>query len=463
MYDLEQAALDDPFLADAIEGLLSQPAPSVSEDLNDLENRLNNRVAEDKRRRGAIFLLRRIAVAASILLILGIGYTFLASRKEKSVQFVRNRALQSAPIPQTAPTAPTGAAAPAESASTGNVSSALSKQSTIESKSIADNTALATTQAAKHRAAASAKYSNQLTDKADVPMTLTTTQPRTEYLKKINTDSTRKAKPNTSDADDVLALNNTREKLLPTGRSKSDTLQFANSNANFAVPSNKAKALASYENFYKLSPANPVVLNGKVLDYQNRPIAGAFLALNGNQGLTTTTDDKGQFQIRIRPRDTLAYLTVSMIGYDHASLAVNALSIEALQNNVIRLQPSSANLNEVVVTGMGLKRKATEIAAPSESDEKLDSVWRNAAPVIGRQAYLQYLDLAKKKLDVDSTIRGTETISFLVTRDGKLSGFKIEQSISPAHDAGIYRLVTDGPSWLVLRGKKVRASVTVNF
>jgi hypothetical protein len=210
---------------------------------------------------------------------------------------------------------------------------------------------------------------------------------------------------------------------------------------------------------------NPLVYSGKVLDLQNRPLAGAFVALYGNYAKGTTTDDQGQFKLSLHPRDSTRQLTVSLLGYDHTSLAVNALSMENQASNVIYLKPSgNADMEEVAVVGYGKHRNATEAAAPSDSDEKLDTLWNVAAPVIGRQAYLQYLGIAKKKLGLDSTIAGTESVSFIVSRDGTLSSFKIEQSLSPAHDAGIIRLITDGPAWHLTRGKsKVRAAVTINF
>ena len=134
--------------------------------------------------------------------------------------------------------------------------------------------------------------------------------------------------------------------------------------------------------------------------------------------------------LSLHPLDSTRQLTVAMIGYDRASLAINTLSTEDVKGNVIHLRPSTTNhLDEVVVVGYGMHRKATEVAAPSESDEKLDTLWSIAAPVIGRQAYLQYLGFAKKKLGLDTTITGTETVSFIVSRTGPLSYFKIEHFI----------------------------------
>ena len=236
-----------------------------------------------------------------------------------------------------------------------------------------------------------------------------------------------------------------------------DTLTLA----NLALKKNQPYNAYFFKPY--LNKATPLVYSGKVLDLQNHPLAGAFLALNGNYSAGAVTDDHGQFMFSLHPLDSTRQLTVSMIGYDRASLAVNTLSTDEEKDNIIRLRPSTANLAEVVVDGYGMHRKATEVAVPSESDEKLDTLWNMATPVIGRQAYLQYLGIAKKKLGLDTTITGTETISFIVSRTGPLSSFKIEQSLSPAHDAGIIRLITDGPAWHLTRGKKVRASVSVNF
>jgi hypothetical protein len=177
----------------------------------------------------------------------------------------------------------------------------------------------------------------------------------------------------------------------------------------------------------------------------------------------TVTDKQGQFSLPLRPQDSTQYLTVAMVGYKQKSLPLNILTANDLANNIIHLQPNESSLDEVVVTGFGSKRKETLAAAPSYSKEELDSLWQKASPVIGRNAYLQYLTTAQKTLALDSTIKGTETISFDVDRTGALTSFKIEQSLSPIHDAAIIRLVKEGPDWILLKGKKVRAVVSLHF
>jgi hypothetical protein len=377
MHDLEQAALDDPFLADAIEGLMQHPI--LEEDLADLQDRLNRKVAEQSRRAAIIRIGRRITFAAAVILLLGVGFIF----------FYRHSG-QPQPVHQPANNATAKALLPSAPAA------------------VAANTPPAT----EFKAAAAHRHHLPATDtRPTTPPAENQTQP--PYA-----------------GDSAIAL---------------DKQRLAN---------------ATYFNFHP----NPIVLSGKVLDLQNHPLAGAFLALKGNPGFGTITDEQGQFRISFHPRDSTRQLTVSMIGYDHASFAVNALYPDGQQNNIIRLKPHGSALDELVVSGYGKHRKETEVIAPSDDDdEKLDTLWINATPVIGRPAYRQYLNGTKKMLALDSTITGTETLSFIVSRDGSLSSFKIEQSLSPAHDAGIMRLVTDGPAWRLIRGKKVRASVTINF
>ncbi|HTR29297.1 MAG TPA: carboxypeptidase-like regulatory domain-containing protein [Puia sp.] len=454
MHDLEEAALDDPFLADAIEGLTAHADPA--HDLTDLHERLNRKVTEQARRRKVVILRRRIAFAATLILLLGIGYTFFynggnrlnrgnrlnggnrLNRENRLNRGSEATAARTAPPPQTDTTHTAPAAKSAPGADSIRYTFTLPKTGKKGSAPVFPNTppASAASEVAKAYQPAPSRDSTSLS-----------------YTLNYR-----------SAADDEVVLKKDTQSLY---KFKSISGRQPDS-ASLAVDFSKQRAKAKgAEYFNALSTANissgPLVLNGTVLDLQNRPLAGAFLALNGKNSYGFTTDEHGQFQLNLHPADTTRQLTVSMIGYDHASLAVNALNTFDQRDNIIHLRPSSANLDEVVVVGYGLHRNAAELSAPSVSNEKLDTLWLNAAPVVGRQAYIQYLNVAKKKLGLDSTIAGPETLSFTISRDGTLSAFKIEQSLSPAHDAGIFRLVNDGPGWRLIRGKKVRASVTVNF
>jgi hypothetical protein len=148
------------------------------------------------------------------------------------------------------------------------------------------------------------------------------------------------------------------------------------------------------------------------------------------------------------------------VGYDQTSVVLNT---DNRLSNVITLKEHESGLNEVVVTGLGMKRKETMAEAPSEDQKKPDSLWTRAIPAIGRAAYLDYLAAGKKSLGADSSIHGIVSISFDIDPKGQLSNFKIEQSLSPVQDAGTIQLISEGPSWKLLRGKKARLLVSVAF
>jgi hypothetical protein len=419
MHDLEQAALDDPFLADAIEGLAQHPVSH--QDLTDLQDRLNKRVAENTRRTAIPLIGRRITFAAALILLVGIGFTFFyhySNQPQRALQPAPAAAVR-APEP-TKPTEPTGAAADK-----------------------ADSTQLALTQPRKSRTTPTRSHRPANIQAANVPAANLASAPVASV-----------APPPVDHYYLPAPVPDTQN--LKTGLAK----QLAAADSQTVPAFDRRLSSAQFLNF---RPAEPLVYIGKVLDINSRPLAGASLTLKGNPASGTLTDNEGLFKLNLRPADTTSQLTVSLIGYNQTSLTLNDLSYQARSRNVIYLRPANASLDEVVVTGYGAKRKALEAAAPSLSNERLDTSWNSAAPVIGRRAYLQYLQVTKGKLGLDSTVTGTETVSFIVSRDGSLSSFKIEQSLSPAHDAGILRLVTDGPAWRLISGKKVRAAVTVNF
>jgi hypothetical protein len=54
-------------------------------------------------------------------------------------------------------------------------------------------------------------------------------------------------------------------------------------------------------------------------------------------------------------------------------------------------------------------------------------------------------------------------VSFQVNRKSELSDFKIEQRLSVAQDAEAIRLIKEGPSWRILKGKKARIMVIIRF
>jgi hypothetical protein len=214
---------------------------------------------------------------------------------------------------------------------------------------------------------------------------------------------------------------------------------FAESKIGFLQSKNKGlyidNAKSGYDNY---------LLQGIVVDQHNMPLAGASLSIKNYTGVSTITDNNGQFSLTLRGRDSLNRVIVNYSGYKTESLAINNRSVQpaGLASNVIQLQPENPRLEEVVVF--------------RNNDEKV-------APLTGWVAYNDYLEKNKQVLTADSTLRGDETISFIVNQKGELSSFKVEKSLSLSHDSTLIRLIRQGPAWKLIKGNKARARVTVSF
>lgn len=463
MNELEQAALEDPFLGDALEGMAMNAAAlnqangssgsMLDADLAEIRNRLTARTmtpAEDApaghfppRGRTRSFT-RPLAVAATIILLLGLGLlTYFTLRTGTHPQ----TAIAKTDRPAPEATAPKSAQEPPVSPQA--LDTTASKPPTPNTTATAPPAAAQYTAAPPTTAPPADSTTQLLTERRE--------SASKEALEAKSSAFQARASEDVASATQVKSLPGLP--TTPVYRTKPglrlDTLAFQNKLDYFK------KSMGSA--FISRQLDNSLVFRGIVLDQQDHPLAGASLYLKGDPNIGTITDQEGQFKLQLRPQDSTRQLMVSLIGYKEASLALNIINTDGPAGNVIRMQPHSPALDEVVVVGYGAQRKETLAAAPGVSDERLDSLWLTATPVVGRVAYRQYLDSAKKTLSLDPAITGTEAVSFEVDRNGALTSFKIEQSLSPAHDAGLIRLVTEGPAWRLSRGRKVRAVVGVSF
>ncbi|HEY4107580.1 carboxypeptidase-like regulatory domain-containing protein [Puia sp.] len=403
MHQLERAALDDPFLADALEGLAD--AKLLEADINSLRSQLAARV-DEKEQKAPILWFRRTAfrVAAAVILLAGVGLTAYYTLFD-------HKAMENVDVAVTK-TNPRSAVSPAPSA---------------------------TTQPQPATIPATASDALTLTAPA-------TTPPATA------TAPTRPAK---------RATNSVKLATMTDTTSYALTIPPPKANLFREQPKTESAVIHIRGTASTVGNSQPMAFYGRVVDANNRPLPDASVFLNNAPRIATRTDASGYFFFRFQLHDTTQQMTVAKIGYKQALVSLNT---NALTNNIIQLQEAKPSLDEVVVTGFGAKRKETFAAAPSEdSDTRLDSAWIKAYPVIGRLAYQQYLDTAKQTLKLDPAITGIERVSFQVDQKGQLTEFKIEQSLSPAHDAGLIQLISGGPAWKLLRGRKVRAVVNLRF
>ncbi len=120
--------------------------------------------------------------------------------------------------------------------------------------------------------------------------------------------------------------------------------------------------------FVVLSPAMAWAQNsvkGTVIDEAGEPIIGATVIVVGTQ-TGTTTDINGQFTLQNIKKESV--LQISFIGYQTVTVPVNGAT-----NLEVELKNDAEKIDEVVVVGYGVQKKASVTAAISQiSGEELE-------------------------------------------------------------------------------------------
>ena len=425
MHALEIAAMEDPFLADALEGY-SKLQKDPSNDLALLKTRIAERAAT-----AAVVKMKRrnqwLRVAAIFILLAGMGVVAFKMMQQNKNDLAKNESpkANAAPVPKEKAT------------STQPTDQYLAKDS-----------------------------SRVIYDSAEIvrPSDLATAPSKRELknfkpVAKPEAISSGIAKAEGNDDKDSFALKEVvanrqaeyKKSAAPVAAQKSESLDRFESRAKLdttainagAAPEQGRKQDAEHVFLYN-------TFSGKVVDLQNRSIPSAQVRMN-NANQLASTDQYGMFQFK--SRDSVADITIASPGYQEKNLTLNSN-----QSGLITMerQPSKSKFSEVVVSGMGAKKKSAQ--APDLHVYVMD-----AEPLIGWDKYNRYLDSNKKIPADEPRLQGEVVLSFKVSSKGELSSFDVEQSLSKSYDKEAIRLIKEGPGWRVTNGKKTRVKVIVRF
>ncbi|MDD2243644.1 MAG: TonB-dependent receptor [Dysgonamonadaceae bacterium] len=100
------------------------------------------------------------------------------------------------------------------------------------------------------------------------------------------------------------------------------------------------------------------VIEGTVLDETDIPLPGATVYLRDKVSIGTSTNSEGKFSIRASENDVIIF---SFVGYE----SIEYLAKEEKKDLIIKFKEQAAQLDEVVVVGMGTQRKISSVAAVS--------------------------------------------------------------------------------------------------
>jgi TonB family protein len=399
MHALEKAALDDPFLADALEGYKATRTPVA--DIAWLKSQL-----EEKTRRAGVVPIARgkslafLRIAALILLVLGAGwsvYYLMDSKKDtlaldtqKEKEAMVQKATATVPAPDTASKEVVPLqqeAVPLQQSSTATLSGNTAAKTSIKPESTPS-------------AAAAPPVANMEAD--DAPKSLL----RQNDL-----------------SNDIAAVE--PKQTMPPGALEGRVA---------GVTLRRAGTVNSFQ--------------GRVVDANNRGVPGASVTIRNNK-TAVATDEEGYFSLSTP--DTVVNANVAAVGYEPKNVTFN----KGKEETNIVLKESGQNLSEVVVVGYGVKkRKSATGAAASTALPQPAKGWAHF------QNYLKQNQKPAKELFAEG-LTGSVTLSFDVNRKGTPINIKVDSSLSPRYDDEAIRLLRKGPKWE--RGKNTRGKVIISF
>jgi TonB family protein len=409
MHLLEKQALEDPFLAEALEGF-AEHAPDQSIHLADLENRLEQRVAVKKERKLPVYY--RWAAAAAILLLVGVGLNKMWQLPEKKevakAIVVRDSVTPAATMNEN-----------------GQVIEPKPDLALSDIKQSAPAPAAVVLPSEEKEAAVQSDDAVPGYSKVVTPAEEATQQEAPSFAK------ARKAEKNImmdSVADNYAAA---VAPSVPVPVPEKDKQIVLRGRVSGVAVSRSA-------------PAPRRMLKGIVTDERNTPLPAVTVMEGTHNGVVT--DQDGKFAIQVDSTKDVQ-LSINYVGYESRKL-----DVDNKQNNLnIAMNEQNQSLDEVVVSGYGQKRKQKithQVPVPAEGFERYQE------------------DLAKhvKYPAAAGDIKGVVRVAFTVKANGQLSKFKVIRKLQPDCDTEAIRVIKEGPAWTpASNGKSERVEVEVPF
>ncbi len=480
MQALEAAALEDPFLADALEGMEKdrqlRGETAFGEDLGRLRERLDLRVAKNKK--GLILPLYHSgwrAVAAIIILVsLGaITYRYVFHGRSSTPPLASAEAVKTAPptdrLSSSGATSDSSKVAIPPSSlvrSSPSGKPVLSRQANETEQMVAKEKVDAAEEGRPASTSIAARSAPAVANAANAPAEA----PAPPAAVKETFKAGMAIQPDSVKEVDALK---TRDFNSPDYKTRDRRYQFRRLPVANARPGSLDEESNAFFSDSADSRLSGQYIIGKVTDGDNNPIPLITISFKGHKQ-DIRTDNNGLFRMQMLGSDSSINIRISSTGYAPVELPAYALTegyVNGGAANTIRLRPQSDARSSGTVMGYAtMKKTSQDKDAPAPIQNKPSEPGANpknpaqlASPVAGWAAYRSYLEKNKHDLTIDSTKKGIEAISFNINKKGNLSSFKIEQSLSPAHDALLLHLIRHGSAWKSLNGNKGSAIVVLAY
>lgn len=407
MHALEERALRDPFLADALEGAAQITPEKAQADLENLQHLLQKRI-QDKRGKEIAFWVWPARIAAGLLLLVlsTVVIINLTTRKSDDSLALNNRlspAAENEDVKEDFKEEPKTTPSP----------SAIEK----------DDGKLPVLRQADETASTQGPAVQSQKDISSPP---------SPAIEKELSPTTADVKADDEEVNDALAAGEeTVEPATPAGALKKSEAR------RFSVREDESKQKDA-AGAASVRPAQDAVLSkriarGQVKSANGVALPGVNVMIKGTN-LGTITDSGGNYQISL--------------GQDHSGLVFSHIGFASVELQTVQEARSDIQLHvddsqraEVVVAGETGDRA---------QDNSMTSPYEMTTPVGGRQAFKQYLEknLRYPEEALKKKVEGSVTIQFAVDRSGKRSDYVVIKSIGSGCDEEVIRLIRQGPAWM---------------
>jgi len=431
MNALEQQALEDPFLAEALEGYAQNV--HKGNDLSILQRQLHERIMLlQENKKVYDFTWQRLSVAAAAaVLFISAGVLFWMNTQKPEPQMASNHKAVEANL------------MPVDTMNRLRNLPDKQKEVANELYKSAPEVVLKTAQESKV-AGIKKQYTVQLPREK---MIVSKSSPRSDSELIDLNSATLSANVPMSETNSAEIINQLQGRASGVAISKQKAVDLD----EVVVVGYSAQRKKDITGSVSTMNAVPLTLEnritGKIVSKNNGdPLPGvAIKDKNTNRG--TTTDANGNFSLNV---DSVSNLMITYIGYNTAEVKANAG-----QNVSVALSENTSSLSEVVVVGYGRK--------DGDSEEAKEVSINYAQPEYGWKAYNKYLSSAAKSPEGQPILTGRVKISFDFAPDNSLYNFVVTKGLNDAYNKAAIRLIKEGPKWTSNGKANAKGFVTVVF
>ena len=398
---LEKAALDDPFLDDALEGFSFSANPV--EDVADLRRRLQ---PEQENQLRVVWFkpksVRLLKFAAALILFGGFAWFIYSGKNKQPVELAANK-----------------------------------KPADIQQSTSPDTSGILSDDASPDQLAG-------VKLKKDVALPVA--KPRQE-----------KKSPDYSDA--VKTVGQLEKVNGTTANSESKILKEVLPPAGSFKKMENAQALNNTSGL--VLPAANNLIYGTVVNIQGKPIPYATVNIS-SLNAQVAADGKGNFSFKTKGDAVVVTADVNALGYEKANIPLTAGNNNS---NKVVLQESGNALSEVVVVGYGTTKKSVAplAAVPQKvQSAPIDDyrvILKNGKPLESWEEFNKSVREQIKQNKVTDTA-GEVILSFDLDNNGAAQNISIKKKLCASCDEQAKRMLENAPAMRrVKRGKKVEAVV----